>query len=503
MTSSNTFEWVIGIVNTEEKYLTAENYGNKISAGGAALRQKQRWTVEFQDDESIFIRSYARNYISVDRLGKVTCEAKTRGEDEKFILEYANDGSARWAFRSWKYKYFLSGTGDQINCLAKRASEADLSLWYTPFAMHPQVTLFSMLGKKYAIADSDQVRLIGVKAWGPKALFTMEFTCGKYRFKTANNRYLCKDGSLVDTRDDDTLFGIEIHLSEDKTLKGLAFKDNDDRYLSVTGPSGILKANYKVLRKEEFFRLQESHPQVIIVGSGGKTASVGMEVMLKKITQAPTKSEIFQLEYEIGSRKWYIETYDGTFWGLAKDGRIEASTNAVSDKNMFEIIWLSNGRASIKGSNGKRLVSKGTGNLAASLPEDAEDDGFQIRVLNRPVIVFRSEFGFIGIKTVPGSNKDEYICTKAYPSVIVLDQLNDGRYSLKSENGKYWCLNLQVGGNPTVKAESSDPVPFVLEFRDTSLMTILAPNGRYMMCDKVGHFHAIATEPGPQCMLYY
>lgn len=294
MSYANTFEWVIGIVNAEDKYLTAERYGNKINAGGLALRQKQKWTVEFNDDESVFIRSYVGSYISVDRLGTVTCETRERGEDEKFMLEYAADGSARWAFRSRKYKYFLAGTGEGINCLAKRASDEDLSLWYTPFAMHPQVTIFSMLGKKFAIADSNHISLAGIKAWGPRALFTMEFTRGKYRFKTSDNRYLSKTGSLVSTQDEGTLFGMEIHLSEDKRLKGLAFKDNDGRYLSATGPSGTLRTNYKVLRKEEFFRLEECHPQVIIVGNGGKTASVGMEVMLK-IIRVPTQSEIFQV----------------------------------------------------------------------------------------------------------------------------------------------------------------------------------------------------------------
>lgn len=98
---------------------------------------------------------------------------------------------------------------------------------------------------------------------------------------------------------------------------------------------------------------------------------------------------ILQLEYDSGKKKWSIETYDGTFWGVAQDGRIEAVTKTLSDNNMFEIRWLSNGRARIRGSNGKYLASKGTGNLAARIPEDADDSGFQIRLLNRPMIVFR------------------------------------------------------------------------------------------------------------------
>lgn len=76
---------------------------------------------------------------------------------------------------------------------------------------------------------------------------------------------------------------MEIYLSEDKCLKGLVFKDNDGRYLLVIGFFGIFRINYKVLRKEEFFCLEECYLQVIIVGNGGKMVFVGMEVMLKII----------------------------------------------------------------------------------------------------------------------------------------------------------------------------------------------------------------------------
>jgi hypothetical protein len=212
---------------------------------------------------------------------------------------------------------------------------------------------------------------------------------------------------------------------------------------------------------------------------------------------------LLQLKYDGKKKKWVIETYDETFWTASKDGRIEANAKAVSDNTLFEILWLSNGMASIKGSNGKRIVSKATGNLVANLPEEEEDEGFQIRILNRPVIVFRCEFGFIGLKTAAGSNKDEYICTKAYPSVITLNQMEDGRYSLQSENKKYWCINLEAGGHPTIKANSAVPVPFVLEFRDTSALSIMAPNGLYMIYHKTGSFHAAAAELSPKCLLYF
>lgn len=297
MESENFFEWKIGIVNIEEKYLTAEGYGDKVNACGTSLRQKQTWTVEFHGDETVYIRSYARNFLSVDRLGTVTCAAAERGENEQFVVEYATDGSGRWAFRNKKQKHYLAGTQDKIDCLAKKASEEELSLWNTPFVLHPQLTLFSLAGKKFAIADKDGVKVSGTKAWGSHALFTLVYHCGKYRFITADNRSLCKDGTLVDTHDKDTLFGIEVHLSVDKALTGLAFKDNEGRFLSASSASGLLKAQQKQLKKETLFRFDLCHPQVSILGTEGKMAHVafGNEVMLKKQNNEPSTSEIFQV----------------------------------------------------------------------------------------------------------------------------------------------------------------------------------------------------------------
>ena len=285
-------------MSMEDKYLTAEGYGNKINACGTALRQKQTWTIEFHDNDIVYIRSYARNFLSVDRLGSVTCESSERGDSEQFLVEVASDGSGRWAFRNKKQKHYLAGTQDKIDCLAKTAADEELSLWYTPFVVHPQLNLYSLGVKKYAVADTEGVRFSGIKGWGAQSLFTLEYYCGRYRIRTSDNRYLCKDGTIIDTHDKDTLFGIEIHSTQEKTLKGLTLKDNEGRFLSAPNtPSGLFKSSQKVVKKEALFRFDSCYPQVIIIGTEGKRACVdfGNEVMLKKQAQEPSNSEIYQV----------------------------------------------------------------------------------------------------------------------------------------------------------------------------------------------------------------
>lgn len=172
------------------------------------------------------------------------------------------------------------------------------------------------------------------------------------------------------------------------------------------------------------------------------------------------------------------------------------------DNNMFEICWLFNGRVRIRGFNGKYLVSKGIGNLVVCILEDVDDSGFQIWFFNCLVIVFWCEFGFIGIKIIFGSNNDEYICIKVYLSVIILEQMNDGKYSLWSENGKYWCFSILIGGYFFIKVNSVEFVLFVMEFWDFLFVIILVLNGCYLYCDKVGYFYVFVLELDVQCLLY-
>jgi hypothetical protein len=123
----------LGLMNTEGKYLTAENFGFKINATGNTLRKKQKWLIEQDNDEFVYLISPLACYLSTDKYGKLSCEKQVPDQDCKFSLEANNDG--KWAFKSVAYGYYFGGNGDRLHCFSKVPE-----WWIIHLAIHPQVT---------------------------------------------------------------------------------------------------------------------------------------------------------------------------------------------------------------------------------------------------------------------------------------------------------------------------------------------------------------------------
>ena len=128
----NSVKWNIGLMNSEGKYLTAENFGFKINATGNTLRKKQKWQIEQDNDEHVHLISPLGYYLSTDKYGKLSCEKSSADNDCKFYLETNSEG--KWSFKSVAYNYYFGGTGDRLHCFSKLPE-----LWTIHLAIHPQV----------------------------------------------------------------------------------------------------------------------------------------------------------------------------------------------------------------------------------------------------------------------------------------------------------------------------------------------------------------------------
>lgn len=122
----------LGLMNSDGKYLTAESFGYKINATGNTLRKKQKWTIEQDNDEFVYLISPLCCYLSADKYGKLTCEKQTPDVECKFLLESNNDG--KWSFKSVTHGYYFGGNGDRLHCFSKTPE-----WWTIHLAIHPQV----------------------------------------------------------------------------------------------------------------------------------------------------------------------------------------------------------------------------------------------------------------------------------------------------------------------------------------------------------------------------
>lgn len=132
----------LGLMNAEGKYLTAENFGFKINVSGNTLRKKQKWQIEQEGDEFVYLISPLGCYLSTDKYGKVSCEKKAGDQECKFALEVNSEG--KWAFKSVSYGYYFGGSGDKMHCFSKTPE-----LWTVHLAIHPQVGSIENIRNKF------------------------------------------------------------------------------------------------------------------------------------------------------------------------------------------------------------------------------------------------------------------------------------------------------------------------------------------------------------------
>eukprot|EP00088_Acartia_fossae_P066962 TRINITY_DN8325_c0_g2_i4.p1 TRINITY_DN8325_c0_g2~~TRINITY_DN8325_c0_g2_i4.p1 ORF type:complete len:505 (+),score=168.65 TRINITY_DN8325_c0_g2_i4:109-1623(+) len=476
--------WTIGLVNSKYKYLSAETFGFKVNANGTAMKKKQVWILEpYGDGDSICLRSHLNKYLAVDQFGNVTCENEEKDDMAKFEVSVCDDYSGRWAFRSVSRDYFLGASADNLVCRAK--SPGDNELWYVHLAARPQVNLRSVGRKRFARLSEErtEIQVEENVPWGEDTLFTLEFReeANKYAIHTCNNMYLNKNGVLQPMASKDTLFACEYHGGY------IALRDQEGLYLSPIGSRAVLKTRSNVVTKDELFSLEDSLPQAsFIAAANTRYVSVKQGVDVTANQEEVCNSEMFQLEYEHSSGNWYIRTMQDKYFTLQPGGGVQASESKKSKEALFEILWHQDGSVSFKASNGKYLGTKKSGHLFANMDGIEENARFYFYLVNRPILVLKSDQGFVGYRT--GTIKLE--CNKATYETIQVERGDLGIVFFKGQNDKYWVP--RDGG---IFCDSDTPKGFYLELREPTRMCIKTTGGQYIVSQKNGGFSAESVQP--------
>ncbi|XP_067935322.1 fascin-like isoform X2 [Watersipora subatra] len=475
------FSWKFGFANQKGKYLTAEKFGFKLNASGAALKAKQVWVLEHgQSADEVYIRSSQKRYLATDKYGNLTCDSEERGECQRFLVEYNDQG--QWAFKSVPFSYYMYGEEDNMHCKSKTAE-----WWHIQLAIHPQVNLYNTNRKRYCHMETpksveeqpQEVHGCQLIPWGSQAMITLDYIENKYAIQMCDGRYLHPDGSLQ-ASSEGALYTLQVKSG------GIAFRSNDGKFLTNIGSTATLKARNSKVTKDELFLIKDSQPQVTLTGSNGKRVSImqGIDVSSNQDDDELSEKDIFQLEFDSSSKKWKFLASNGKYWVMKGVG-VQANGEGSAEASLFELEQLANSTIALKAPNGKYVTIKMTGALNCSSDSCGDKEKFKMTILNRPIMILKGEFGFLGLK----NNKIE--ANRPTYDAFELKQAHNGLYNFKGSNGKYWTTD---GGQVMCVGEQGEATGFQLELLGNSRIGIKTADGNYLRGENNGVLTASAPE---------
>jgi fascin 1/2 len=485
-------EWSFGLRNSAGKYLTAETFQNKIVCAASIMKKKQIFFLEqMEGEDHVFIKSHLGKYLTVDGDGKFLGSGDEAGEEEAMLVEPQADGT--WAIKSKKYGWYTGGSGENLTAFTKEIS-AD-RLWTIHLAMHPQVNLRNVMRKAYVHLTSASLSTDEIVPWGDDATITVQFfgEDGTYGLVTSNGLYLSNTGALSEEPTDATHFIIEFQGGQ------VSFKSKaNGKYLTALGAAGTLKASKPGITKDEQFVMEDSYPQISLKCKNGKLVSTKQGIELAATGTAVTDEEIFQVEpmgsddTSAHSGTWALKSCKPKYWVLDGNSVQAANEDSSDASSTFTVEWRG-AQVALKASNGKYVVQQMNSYLAAKADEANDENGglFTYEIVNRPRLVLRGEYGFVG--TLPSGLLE---CTTSVPEVYSMS-IADGNCQISHANGKFW----KVGSNG-VSCTGTAPETYHIELYDNSMLC-LKSGDKYFQGAQNGAFTLTGSKPDKSTFFEY
>jgi len=481
MAEGSALEWSMGFRNKSSgKYLTQETFGYALNSQSANMKKKQIFNL-LPAEGGVYIKTHLGKFLYGQVDGTFKGDADNVNADCVWSIEPQLDGT--WALKSKHGFYANSNTKGDVSAFAKELPKDHSGEWVVHLAMHPQINLYNVMRKRYVQFKDGELQASEDVPWGEQALLTFVFfnehPSGRYGLMAYNGQFLTANGKMSPVPNADSQFLLGFH---DDCI---SLRDEQGNYLSCLGAAGSIKAAKSKITKDELFKISDSEPQFNIKASSGKQVSIKTSVELKADQTAVTGKELFQLEVDpSGSGKVALKSSNGNYLTVVADGTVTATAKA---KGPSEYITIEYHGSKVKFifANGKYVTVKPNGGLVANGNGADATSLFTFTLINRPEIVLRGQFGFVGVKGASGRLE----VNKSVGETFLLKS-DDGNYFFSyQKDGKHW--NVDADG---VAATSAAPVVFHLEFVERSKFLIKhADSGKYLEGEQAGGFRATGS----------
>lgn len=415
------------------------------------------------------------------------------GDGQKFSFKTEDDG--RVAIKSVAFGRYVGGSGDDLNCYDQTVDNTNLYMIH--LAIHPQINLRNVNRKTYVHlkeTDKPEECYLDCKEeipWGYDAMLILEYHSGRYAIRAANTKYLRRDGELVDELDDNSLYTLVFRQAQ------VAFRDCKGSFLTAVGHSAKITTRKNTIGKDELFLIEDSHPQVRLIASNGKYVSIREGVEVRANHTDVKDSEIFQMEAVdrsdmTGNVKWAFRSNNKMYW---KSGATITSEGVdfTPSSAQFEVEWMG-ALVALKADNGKYITVTSNGQLSAKSADMADTCKFVLEFINRPIIVLRGGFGFVGTKGSSGTLE----CNRSQYDVFGMT-CDAGTYHLRSVSGKFW----KIEEDRSMSINGEKPTDFFLELRAHTRMCIVDSTEKYLKGQQNGNFTATGSSVEPNTLWEY
>lgn len=455
--------------------MTQETFGFALNCNGPSLKKKQIFYLEPTADGTVNIRTHLKRYLVGLADGTFKADAESVGPNTAFSIEPQADGT--WALKS-AHGFYAHGSGEKLSAFTKDLP-AD-GHWVVHLAMHPQINLQNVMRKRFVHLEENELHCNEDVPWGEDALinfvFFEEHPHGRYGLLASNGQYLSASGRLVKDPTPDTQFLLGFHDN------AVSLRDNSGAYISCIGAKAVLKANKDKVTKDELFVLQDSQPQFTIQDNRNRYFSNRSSTEVKADQTTVQDLELFQLELD-AEGKGSFKNSKSKYWSIGDGGVVNATADTKGPNEKFTLQYVGN-KIKIVASNGKNLDVLSAGKVQATGSGAEETALFTFTLINRPRLLLRGPFGFVGIKG--GSGRLE-VC-KSRGDVFTVTS-SAGAYQIRSANtGNYWGID-QDG----VHCNASSPANFFFEFISYSKFLIRTEDGKYLEGEQSGLFKATGS----------